>query len=149
MRKTIHLPIVVFPFSFDVAVAVAVVFFRRAWESESMASASDLEQRAKEAFVDDNFDLAIDLYSQAIDLQPSDPALFADRAQANIKLSNFTGLLLPLRLLILSTVSLLLCMGLLCDCLCAPLIRCSSSCRVRICIVVVGFCSNLLLFFFY
>ncbi|GAB2265143.1 Cochaperone protein [Dionaea muscipula] len=51
--------------------------------------ASDLETKAKEAFIDDDFELAIDLYSQAIGLDPSNAVLFADRAQANIKLSNF------------------------------------------------------------
>ncbi|XP_074281743.1 protein SGT1 homolog B-like [Silene latifolia] len=50
----------------------------------------DLEKSAKEAFIDDHFELAVDLYSQAIDLNPNLPELFADRAQANIKLSNFT-----------------------------------------------------------
>ncbi|CAI9092317.1 OLC1v1027517C1 [Oldenlandia corymbosa var. corymbosa] len=54
-----------------------------------MAS-SDLESRAKEAFIDDHFELAVDLYSQAIAVNPKSAELFADRAQANIKLSNFT-----------------------------------------------------------
>ncbi|CAI9093936.1 OLC1v1029549C1 [Oldenlandia corymbosa var. corymbosa] len=54
-----------------------------------MAS-SDLERRANEAFIDDHFDLAVDLYSQAIAANPNNAAeVFADRAQANIKLSNF------------------------------------------------------------
>ncbi|OAY62913.1 protein SGT1 homolog [Ananas comosus] len=52
--------------------------------------ASDLEKRAKEAFVDDNFDLAVDLYTQALDADPQNADLYADRAQANIKLGNFT-----------------------------------------------------------
>ncbi|XP_057951100.1 protein SGT1 homolog B-like [Malania oleifera] len=52
--------------------------------------ASDLETRAKEAFIDDHFELAVDLYSQAIDMDSKNPELFADRAQANIKLNNFT-----------------------------------------------------------
>ncbi|XAR71689.1 hypothetical protein NMG60_11018074 [Bertholletia excelsa] len=52
--------------------------------------ASDLETRAKEAFIDDHFELAVDLYSQAIVMNPKNAELFADRAQANIKLSNFT-----------------------------------------------------------
>ncbi|CAN1751454.1 Protein SGT1 homolog [Linum perenne] len=52
--------------------------------------ASDLEKKAKEAFIDDHFQLAADLYSQAIDLSPNSPELFVDRAQANIKLGNFT-----------------------------------------------------------
>ncbi|MCL7034385.1 hypothetical protein MKW94_020685 [Papaver nudicaule] len=55
-----------------------------------MAPPHDLERSAKEAFVDDNFELAIDLYTQAITLDPQNPDLFADRAQANIKLDNFT-----------------------------------------------------------
>ncbi|XP_068666801.1 protein SGT1 homolog B-like [Aristolochia californica] len=50
----------------------------------------DLEKRAKEAFVDDNFELAIDLYSQALEMDPKKADLFADRAQANIKLRNYT-----------------------------------------------------------
>lgn len=55
-----------------------------------MASA-DLEAKAKEAFIDDHFELAVDLYSQAIALSPNTADLFVDRAQANIKLRNFTG----------------------------------------------------------
>ncbi|KAK4431419.1 protein SGT1 [Sesamum alatum] len=51
---------------------------------------SDLEKKAKEAFIDDHFELAVDLYSQAIALSPSNAELFADRAQANTKLQNFT-----------------------------------------------------------
>lgn len=52
--------------------------------------ATDLEKKAKEAFIDDHFELAYDLYSQAIDINPNSAELFADRAQANIKLLNFT-----------------------------------------------------------
>ncbi|GMP70351.1 hypothetical protein CsSME_00029232 [Camellia sinensis var. sinensis] len=52
--------------------------------------ASDLETRAKEAFIDDHFELAVDLYSQAIAIDPKNAELFSDRAQANIKLNNFT-----------------------------------------------------------
>ncbi|KAG5617123.1 hypothetical protein H5410_016947 [Solanum commersonii] len=52
--------------------------------------ASDLETRAKEAFIDDHFELAVDLYTQAITMSPMNPELFADRAQANIKLNYFT-----------------------------------------------------------
>ncbi|XP_022737970.1 protein SGT1 homolog B-like [Durio zibethinus] len=50
--------------------------------------ASDLEIKAKEAFIDDHFELALDLYSQAIELNPKNPELYSDRAQANIKLNN-------------------------------------------------------------
>ncbi|CAM8959192.1 hypothetical protein QQ045_004714 [Rhodiola kirilowii] len=52
--------------------------------------ASDLESKAKEAMIDDHFVLAVDLYSQAIDICPNNADLFADRAQANIKLNFFT-----------------------------------------------------------
>ncbi|KAL1552827.1 Cochaperone protein [Salvia divinorum] len=54
-----------------------------------MAS-SDLERKAKEAFIDDHFELAVDLYTEAIALSPTAAELFADRAQANIKLRSFT-----------------------------------------------------------
>lgn len=53
--------------------------------------ASDFETRAKEAFIDDHFELAVELYSQAIDINPKSAELLADRAQAHIKLKNFTG----------------------------------------------------------
>ncbi|KAF5772295.1 putative CS domain, SGS domain, HSP20-like chaperone, tetratricopeptide repeat-containing [Helianthus annuus] len=52
--------------------------------------ASDLVTKAKEAFIDDHFELAVDLYSQAILIDPTNADLFSDRAQANIKLHNFT-----------------------------------------------------------
>jgi hypothetical protein len=54
-------------------------------------AASDLESKAKEAFVDDDFELATELYSQAIDAGPATADLYADRAQAHIKLGNYTG----------------------------------------------------------
>jgi hypothetical protein len=54
-------------------------------------AASDLESKAKEAFVDDDFELAAELYSQAIDAGPATADLYADRAQAHIKLGNYTG----------------------------------------------------------
>ncbi len=52
--------------------------------------ASDLERKAKDAFVDDHFELAVDLYTQAIELNPNHAELYADRSQANIKFENFT-----------------------------------------------------------
>ncbi|KAK6135125.1 hypothetical protein DH2020_031116 [Rehmannia glutinosa] len=58
--------------------------------SNSSMASSDLERKAKEAFIDDHFELAVDLYTQAIALSPTNAELFADRAQANIKLRNFT-----------------------------------------------------------
>ena len=54
--------------------------------------ASDLETKAKDAFIDDHFELALDLYSQAIELNPENAELYADRAQANIKLNNLPGI---------------------------------------------------------
>ncbi|XP_061344059.1 protein SGT1 homolog A-like [Gastrolobium bilobum] len=52
--------------------------------------ARELENKAKEAFFDDDFAVAVDLYSQAIHLDPNNADLFADRAQAHIKLNAFT-----------------------------------------------------------
>ncbi|KAJ0263421.1 Protein SGT1 A [Hirschfeldia incana] len=52
--------------------------------------AKELAAQAKEAFVDDDFGVAVDLYSKAIDLDPNCADFFADRAQAYIKLQNFT-----------------------------------------------------------
>ncbi|KAJ7974124.1 protein SGT1-like [Quillaja saponaria] len=52
--------------------------------------ATDLAEKAKEAFIDDHFELAVELLTQAIDLNPKNAVLYADRAQANIKLSNYT-----------------------------------------------------------
>lgn len=50
--------------------------------------ASDLEAKAKEAFVDDHYELAVELLTQAIAISPS-AELYADRAQANIKLGSY------------------------------------------------------------
>ncbi|KAG5539612.1 hypothetical protein RHGRI_019972 [Rhododendron griersonianum] len=52
--------------------------------------APDLANQAREAFVDDDFRSAVDLYTQAIDLNPRSADLYAERAQANFKLDNFT-----------------------------------------------------------
>ncbi|KAI3712539.1 hypothetical protein L1987_71097 [Smallanthus sonchifolius] len=62
----------------------------RLLEPSCKSMASDLVTKAKEAFIDDHFELAADLYSQAILINPTDADLFSDRAQANIKLQNFT-----------------------------------------------------------
>ena len=61
-----------------------------------MASSLEIAKKAKEAFVDDSFKLAVDLFSEAIDLSPNDANLFADRAQAHLKLNNLTGTPTPL-----------------------------------------------------
>ncbi|KAJ9147994.1 hypothetical protein P3X46_030093 [Hevea brasiliensis] len=52
--------------------------------------ACELAEKAKEAIIDDDFELAVDLYSKAIKLDPTNADYFADRAQAYIKLNNFT-----------------------------------------------------------
>lgn len=54
--------------------------------------ASELAEKAKEAIIDDDLKLALDLYSRAIELDSTNADYFADRAQANIKLNNFTGI---------------------------------------------------------
>ncbi|KAK7279893.1 hypothetical protein RJT34_24952 [Clitoria ternatea] len=52
--------------------------------------ASDLELKANEAFEEDDYELASDLFTQAIDLFPNNAELFSDRAQVNLKLKNFS-----------------------------------------------------------
>ena len=55
--------------------------------------ASDLKEKAKEAFLEEHYQLAVELLSQAIELNTNNAELYADRAQANSKLDNFTGIL--------------------------------------------------------
>ena len=55
--------------------------------------ASDLEIKAKEAYIDNHFEPTAELYFQAIEQNPESAELFAKRAQANIKLNCFTGFL--------------------------------------------------------
>jgi hypothetical protein len=52
---------------------------------------SELEHKAKEAFVDDDFALATALYTQAIAAGAPAAALYADRAQAYIKMGDFAA----------------------------------------------------------
>lgn len=52
--------------------------------------AEDLERQAIEAFKEDEFEQAVDFYTQAIRLDPSNAGFYVDRASANIKLENFT-----------------------------------------------------------
>ncbi|PRQ32792.1 putative tetratricopeptide-like helical domain-containing protein [Rosa chinensis] len=42
------------------------------------------------AFIDDHFELAIDLYTQATAVDPNKSEFYSDRAQANIKSNNLT-----------------------------------------------------------
>uniref|UniRef100_A0A0D6R3X9 Protein SGT1 homolog n=1 Tax=Araucaria cunninghamii TaxID=56994 RepID=A0A0D6R3X9_ARACU len=50
----------------------------------------DLAKKADEAFVDEDFERAVELYSEAIRLDSLNATLFTRRAQANIMLKNFT-----------------------------------------------------------
>ncbi|KAF8013367.1 hypothetical protein BT93_I1265 [Corymbia citriodora subsp. variegata] len=52
--------------------------------------AANLAEKAKTAFLDDDFESAVDCYSQAIYSSPGNADLYADRAQAHIKLGSFT-----------------------------------------------------------
>ncbi|KAL8138883.1 hypothetical protein V2J09_004884 [Rumex salicifolius] len=52
--------------------------------------ATELALKAKDAFFDDDYDLAVDLLTQASNLDPENADLYADRSQAHIKLNNFT-----------------------------------------------------------
>ncbi|DBA95298.1 hypothetical protein WJX82_009900 [Trebouxia sp. C0006] len=45
--------------------------------------------KANAAFVDEDYDLALALYKQAIDASPNDPSLYSQRAQTLIKLENY------------------------------------------------------------
>lgn len=45
--------------------------------------------KANAAFVDEDYDLALALYKQAIDASPDDPSLYSQRAQTHIKLENY------------------------------------------------------------
>ncbi|MQM07546.1 hypothetical protein Taro_040387, partial [Colocasia esculenta] len=72
----------------------SIIFVQQASVEAAALMASDLKERAKEAFVDDNFELAVELYTQALGMDPRNADLLADRAQANIKLKSFTGTVL-------------------------------------------------------
>ncbi|RVX01932.1 Protein SGT1-like [Vitis vinifera] len=61
--------------------------------------ASDLEIRAGKAFIDDHFELAVDLYTQAIEINPNHAELYVERSQANIKLNNFTVVVMAVSVL--------------------------------------------------
>eukprot|EP00252_Welwitschia_mirabilis_P027817 TRINITY_DN9687_c0_g2_i2.p1 TRINITY_DN9687_c0_g2~~TRINITY_DN9687_c0_g2_i2.p1 ORF type:complete len:376 (-),score=94.87 TRINITY_DN9687_c0_g2_i2:389-1516(-) len=52
--------------------------------------AEEIANKANEAFIDEDYVQAVDLYTQAISLEPSKAAFYASRAQAHLKLENFT-----------------------------------------------------------
>ncbi|XP_040374734.1 uncharacterized protein LOC121052869 [Rosa chinensis] len=43
------------------------------------------------AFIDDHFEFAVNLYTQAITVDSNNSELYSDRTQANIKSNNLTG----------------------------------------------------------
>ncbi|CAN6310007.1 unnamed protein product [Urochloa humidicola] len=57
----------------------------------AMPTASELEQKAREAFVDNDFGSAVALYTQAIAVCPSAATLYAGRAEAHIKMGDFAA----------------------------------------------------------
>jgi suppressor of G2 allele of SKP1 len=53
-------------------------------------TAEDLEKRGHTAFVEEDFEEAVSLYTDALALEPSSASLYVTRAAAHIKLENFT-----------------------------------------------------------
>jgi hypothetical protein len=53
--------------------------------------AEDLERNGDKAIVDEDYDQAVTLYTQAIELDPENPSLYISRAQAHMKLQNYPG----------------------------------------------------------
>ncbi|KAI6696570.1 hypothetical protein NL676_016689 [Syzygium grande] len=51
---------------------------------------ADLTARADRAFVQRDFEIAVDLYTQAISMSPNDAVLFSLRSEAYMRLRNFT-----------------------------------------------------------
>jgi hypothetical protein len=54
-------------------------------------TAEDLEKRGHTAFVEEDFDEAVNLYTEALSLEPSNASLYITRAAAHTKLENYTG----------------------------------------------------------
>ena len=59
-----------------------------------MEKAEKLKAEANELFKNERFSAAVDLYTQAISLNPSNAVYFANRSIANHRLENFGNLLL-------------------------------------------------------
>lgn len=53
--------------------------------------AEELGRKADKAFVDEEYETSVQLYSDALQLNPSDAVLFASRAQAYLKLDRYMG----------------------------------------------------------
>lgn len=57
-----------------------------------VATAEDLEKRGHTAFVEEDFEEAVNLYTEALSLEPSNASLYITRAAASTKLENYTGM---------------------------------------------------------
>lgn len=53
--------------------------------------AEDLEKKGHQAFVDEDFEEAVNLYTEALSLEPQNAAVLSSRAAAHTKLENYTG----------------------------------------------------------
>lgn len=57
--------------------------------SRKLQEAQYLKEKGNEWFKKRQFDKAVDLYSQAIECDPNEPIIYANRAQAYLKLRRF------------------------------------------------------------
>ncbi|KAI6696573.1 hypothetical protein NL676_016692 [Syzygium grande] len=56
----------------------------------SFGTASDLSRHAVGAYLEEDYEIAVELFTRAISLSPKDAQLFTNRAQAHLMLGNFT-----------------------------------------------------------
>jgi len=54
-------------------------------------TAEDLEKRGLDAFVDEDFDGAVNFYTEALSLEADNASVYINRAAAHVKLENYTG----------------------------------------------------------
>ena len=54
-------------------------------------TSEDLEKRGHTAFVEEEYDEAVNLYTEALALEPSNASLLIARANVHIMLENYTG----------------------------------------------------------
>ncbi len=53
--------------------------------------AEELEKKGNAAFVDEDFEEAVNLYTKALALDSTNASVYISRAAAHVKLENFTG----------------------------------------------------------
>lgn len=53
--------------------------------------AEDIEKRGHAAFVDEDYEEAVNLYTEALALEPANATVLSSRAAAHTKLENYTG----------------------------------------------------------